>query len=587
MEKTNNHQPEKADNLDMPTFTPELDELAESLLQDDQEILEALLQELSACYDVSLYLKDHLPPAEALAYVKKLYTVFDQLSNEEIGHLQRVDIFCQSAQVNAQEALTPGMQLDPSQVLVDHHAPVADIIMQLREAVDEQTQRQALQAELTEMANAKGITAIRLMPSIRYNYQQINSELLPQLKAAIDEVDTYVLSIFQPMVIEIHNLETAGKIEIDKTDGVNTLKIPIDLTPEQLKFYGGFLIFALFRKTRYFDLLENDVKSDDGLSSLVNILFYLGITEDVHLQGLTEVKDEWLPKEASALDAVNLAASVVRNLCVADAMVNEENFSHELERLQGQQARYADVPLFTGRHVVSLYHQQDYEDMNLPWSKEIDVWRSGSDLRFGKPARQELICQHASSHEFVRASKDTAELAAQKELILTQIETAPSPMTFHFEGHGGEEGLFLSAGEANPNGGVNHSQGVRITPDELAQAYAQRYSQTSPSQVPAEQDIFLLDACLMGTYVRHFYEALDGLGVTIGPICITHSEYGQVGYSDFPNPYGDLFASEVIVTEDGSPPTIGSLAAQQHHGRTNPTVLAPHPDFPSQWQQLH
>ncbi len=190
--------------------------------------------------------------------------------------------------------------------------------------------------------------------------------------------------------------------------------------------------------------------------------------------------------------------------------------------------------------------------------------------------------------EGLRGSIDAriSKLEQNKEDIKHSLENTPPPMTFIFDGHGSEEGIYLSDGLLDGTGRPNESsQCIKFSPDEISELMKVR-SEKFSSQLRSQADILVFASCYSANFIRKIDGSLEGFNK---PICVGISEYGQVGFSNVDNIYGMGFYSDVmgLGNDKQSPgPTLKYLMDNQYKddididnkiypNRTNPSMFVP------------
>ncbi len=270
-------------------------------------------------------------------------------------------------------------------------------------------------------------------------------------------------------------------------------------------------------------------------------------------------------------------AMIARNLFAQKLPVREDTVRDECLRILREREANRDVPIFAGRNVLLLANNE-----------RLTETRQGDAFRFGRNHVQHAIQvqqQGGGRLSFLRSEPSAADdrmqayqrLLRSKDDALDRIcKTAP-PFTFVFSGHGMPDGLYLNQGEFVQ--GSLQSTGVRITPDELAEAWIQRarlYPQLAQA-TPQTRDLIILDSCFSTDFLRAFYSRL---GSAPRPTVIGTTEYNQVGFTrplDRYSPYGSSFFANVLNLEQQphSRSTLGTVFQNLLEGDTKPVVIIP------------
>ena len=307
--------------------------------------------------------------------------------------------------------------------------------------------------------------------------------------------------------------------------------------------------------------------------------------EDPAVQHIGEIDPSWVPdKHVNKADKPALAqyrTLIARNLYFQGIeTITKEAVQKESERIILMRERYQNVPLFKGRNIIVAAHLElTPEDFRNP----ADPWRFGKDALISELKRQQSAGgqeDHSFSVQRERPKIESMEEVSRvKRETLNLIKMLPGPLTFIFDGHGGPDGLYFSAGLPDAGGGVPQTQEWRrISPQELADALVARYvaSLELHNENPGNGVILVLDDCYSSTYLRKLYSILTEHNVP-KPIVIGASEYGQLGYSDFHSPYGSSFMGNTILQKDtGGDATIGGVVDHDETQKdSNPSLYIP------------
>jgi hypothetical protein len=212
---------------------------------------------------------------------------------------------------------------------------------------------------------------------------------------------------------------------------------------------------------------------------------------------------------------------IARNLFAKALPITQENVRAEFLDVLKWRQDYGDTPIFKDRHVILASHLERYED--------------GKD-RFGQRALLDRLRKETGSAGFEHFEAQNNSLDALKKTkaaFLSSIQTAPSPLTLVFDGHGGPEFIYLSDGElpdrdANGPLPVETENTIKISVEELQEAFLMRQQKG----VDVSKDIVLIDGCYSHEFVRALLKKCPVVGVAV-------SEYGQVAYSSYSAKHGN------------------------------------------------
>jgi len=302
------------------------------------------------------------------------------------------------------------------------------------------------------------------------------------------------------------------------------------------------------------------------------------LIKDPSLKNMPKVRVEWLDelvvkvsgKDLSLKDAkdlltekefedycVNAQAVIARNLYFQYKPVTEFNVREELIRLAEVREEYKNVHIFKGRNVLLVAHNEVIE-----WDSQ------GDSNRFIKKSFELRIeSDHPKELDVLRGKESLLSLTEKKYTALEKIETAESPFTFVFDGHGGPNKIYLSSGKISNGKLIESETAVKITVRELFRSYKVRQEKYPSSKDPAKKDIFINSGCYSANFIRSFYNLCDKFNVP-KPIFAGESEYGQFGYSEYASLNGDKFFDAMFDYSDSTPATLGNLI---NHDIRNPS----------------
>jgi hypothetical protein len=268
----------------------------------------------------------------------------------------------------------------------------------------------------------------------------------------------------------------------------------------------------------------------------------------------------------------SFCVAVVRNLYFKNIELTEENVKKEVERILLLREQYKSISLFEGRNVLFMAHNE---------------WVSGASgivPRFGTNATIEAIKKQSKSVEYKKAhvalsSEDKLKpLREMKGEILKKIEITPPPFTFVFDGHGGEDAIYMDSGSITTRGQSpsETESSIRITVDEFAEAFNKRYQKypAITNATAANRDILIFSSCFNHSFVRKFYELLPA---DVGkPITIGTAEYGQYSHSNYESRFGNNFFEHTLGLWRASPTRFQEVFwGDINQGIDNPYVYIP------------
>lgn len=273
------------------------------------------------------------------------------------------------------------------------------------------------------------------------------------------------------------------------------------------------------------------------------------------LKDFDKIQADWFPRDLKFSDKVIFAILVCRNInSQGSGNITEENVKAEYGKIIRRREELGDLPIFEGRNVILASHLEK---------------KDGKD-RFGLKTLQDRIrvLQGDDTRRFshFEASDNTiTKLQKAKEDTLEAIRTTPSPLTFLFDGHGSQDGIYYSDGQIIEDRYRENSEGDErqereydvvktettryIDTDEFAEALGERYAHVGES---IKSDIFILATCYSYDFAYSVREKLIKKGVSV-PIFISASERHQTASSVLENKYGDDLYDRVLRIEDERP----------------------------------
>jgi hypothetical protein len=231
-----------------------------------------------------------------------------------------------------------------------------------------------------------------------------------------------------------------------------------------------------------------------------------------------------------------------RNMHAEGIPATENNFKEYLTQtiLLRSNPEFINMNVFEGRNVLALAHNGQGEN-----DKEVDWYQ---DQRFLNDTSQNVIkSQNPSSLEVFIGDTDKENLLKMKSDFLETVSTTKN-ITIFFDGHGGEDNIYLSDGGIDKDGNVeDYESSVSISTSELSDALLKQSKLDDGSRT-----ILINHACFSQNFVRTLYEKLEEAGVEKLPIMIGMSEYGQYGYSDVYSVFNKSFFEGMLKESSGA-----------------------------------
>jgi hypothetical protein len=298
---------------------------------------------------------------------------------------------------------------------------------------------------------------------------------------------------------------------------------------------------------------EAYLKANDGYFRLLGPQDHYdieGVKKDPALAKYQQIPDEWFRQDQHIPD---MKAAVERNLFFNDAPVVYDAAKKEEQRILQKRAEVQDVELFRNRHVILLTTAETWYRGDQPF------------YRFGTPATIERISKEASKVDVVRIDGVNSTAAQQFATLYTSSQ---GRVTVVYDGHGKPTHLETSGyGDEDPADiGIAELQGL----------IRRRWAGRAPSSI-ADRDIFIFDSCFAHDYSRGIMHDLD----TYQPIMLGQSEYGQIGFTQWDNPYDSWYLQNILGFSNETPRTIGKVIENESKCReftcmhSNPFVYVP------------
>ena len=465
-----------------------------------------------------------------------------------------------------------------------------DIVKVISESVREYKIYEKLSNELLKLAADFGISSVFLWSNKIYKYQDI-SDNLPTLRSALEKMNLETLNTLKKVRIALDDETELAKtsehekvICLDLVGNNSTsdiIQIVSRLTQEWEDYHAHDVIA---RQMISKNISTGQISNIDEFYPDEQVQKWL---EDPTVKHVLKVSPDWLidPKPPE-YKITEFRVMIARNLYIQDEEVNQDTVLAEYHTILASRERYREIPLFKGRNVLLVAHNEINEN-----------GRIGEHV-FGTDATKKAIEDQGTLNvDRVRADQSLESLKSKKKQILDRIETSQPPFTFVFNGHGSSDRLFLSKGQIE-NGEILAKDSISISYGELAFAFAKRYKKYPKllNTEPENQDILVFSSCYNHTFVRNFYVKLK-LKLKSGwkkylperiakwnivkwnfslPIALGASEYNQYGYHNSFNKYGGDFWKNILnLKEKGHITTFGTMMNKEDNGDTNPYLYIP------------
>lgn len=332
-------------------------------------------------------------------------------------------------------------------------------------------------------------------------------------------------------------------------------------------------------------MAATDTELKDKKESLVNNLLL-----DPALEHLSKLNSDWIKSpvkiEGKAYfihpaDKLSFVVAVVRNLFFKKIELTEESVEQEVERILLIRVKNKNQPIFRGRNVLIMAHLEVKPSVYIQKPNK-NLIMNDDKYVFGKSATVETIRRQNAKVEVMRAEDNIESLKKTKAEVLQGIINTPPPFTFVFDGHGSENGIYLSHGQIGAVAGSPEREDcIKITVEELAAAYKKRYVKYPGLKTPllpsvAQRDILIFASCFNHTFARRFYDLLPADAAK--PVIIGTSEYGQYGHSDYGSIYGSCFFERTLALDRslGNTTTFQEVFwGDRNQGIDNPYVYIP------------
>lgn len=242
-------------------------------------------------------------------------------------------------------------------------------------------------------------------------------------------------------------------------------------------------------------------------------------------------------------------------------VITEETINGAERKIEEEKDKYKDVEIFKGRNVILVGNSELWQ--NRPRDPTIMPDNLLGKPRFLDPETIDAVKKNIGGdnpEEKLQTFKPSSETPSVDELkkmedaILLSIETTPPPLTFLFDGHGLEDGLFYINGYVS-NDIKNSGKGKEsMSAEKLAKAIAKRKENFPGREEDLAKDVYIFSSCYSHTYARRVIDINKENG-GIQPVFVGVSEYGQYGFStfEFDKSYNKTFG---IGQEDS---TLGAL----------------------------
>jgi hypothetical protein len=152
---------------------------------------------------------------------------------------------------------------------------------------------------------------------------------------------------------------------------------------------------------------------------------------------------------------------------------------------------------------------------------------------------------------------------------------------FLFDGHGSEDGFYLTKGQPTDTGYI---AGVKISAEEMADALSVRWflqKRAAPKSTVLDATL-VFDSCSSQNYLRSVAAKLAQRGIPLPRLMIAVSEFGQYGFTQTENPLGSESWSWLRRNE-----TVGNMIRNKRDVLLqSPSIFIPRPENPTRLMQL-
>jgi|GEM_PF-4688455 len=273
------------------------------------------------------------------------------------------------------------------------------------------------------------------------------------------------------------------------------------------------------------------------------------------------------------------ALHIARNLYIQGLEPTPVRISREYARLNYTLERFRTIPMFKGRSVHVLAHNETIRDVKgddgKPYTNEqyaLSERTSGTSVLFGKPGLLSAITKQRPASLSITHAYDSTPAGAKK-MFLEKIQTEQNPGTYIFDGHGGPDAFYLSSGQ-DPS--KPEQTAVSISVQELADAMETQYKNHNGAPLlPSNRTILIFAACYSNNFVRSLLAELTRRTVPL-PVVMGEAEYNQLGFSDLGSKTGARFFDDLFEKHDGA--TLGTLIEMNENpdkGDTNIQLYVP------------
>ncbi len=412
---------------------------------------------------------------------------------------------------------------------------------------------------LRYLAHELGIKGIYLPGNYKYNLNDVEKHI-PNIKRAIKLLTDEEIKILSKFYIALG--EQGISSWLDK-DGVKLTKedvfvVQIDYNANPSKILS--VIRKSLKTINTVDIaISKNAKSKFGK-------FY----KDYRLQNMSDIDipDRSLNKRQRNEFKIMIA----RNLYIQGKEPTPKNIQEEYKAILEKRKLYKNIPLFRGRNVLCVAHNEEFRDKGDEYSEakyKLFERAAGGKHRFMTKATLAKIKKQGGKIDLIRADKSLESLKEKEADIKRKIINTPPPFTFMFDGHGQNNKISLA------------KDGPGLTVWEIADCIAERYKKFPQlkNAIPSMQDIFIFHCCYGHNYLKRVYSKLKNKissdEYTL-PIMFSAAEYGQLGWGKFNNRYGTYTFSRVLnLRSKNQISTLGTIMDKGHLSRANPTLFIP------------
>ncbi len=267
------------------------------------------------------------------------------------------------------------------------------------------------------------------------------------------------------------------------------------------------------------------------------------------------------------------ALTVFRRLQMAKVPVTQENVIREVVAIRSERDQIKNLDMFAGNTLlfthgeIAKYAHYKNHPKDTPFfsSKEQTATLQKLVESRGFKFDAFLPIEWQGGNKAI-TSPELAQ--ATKVKVLHWISSSPKePIRVRFIGHGGPDGMFLTAGENLGNMEVKKSKESRyIGVAELVGAIAQR----AKTGADTTKDVFVLDGCYQHDFIQKVLGGLSKENIP-SPVFVSAADKGQTTLIFPTTPFGPDVTRDLTLA-----PHVGDIIRLTKPGlRSHPSVFAP------------